>query len=129
MEKSNNNKVKHIDVRVSVEEYNKIYKHFEATTCQKLSEYARKIMLNKPVISTYRNQSLDDLMAELIKLRTELNAIGNNFNQAVRKLHLLNQTGQLQSWIIRYETDNDRLLQTTQTIEQLINKMADLWLQ
>jgi len=129
MEKSNNNKVKHIDVRVSVEEYNKIYKHFKATTCQKLSEYARKILLSKPVISTYRNQSLDDLMAELIKLRTELNAIGNNLNQAVRKLHLLNQTGQLQSWIIRYETDNERLLQTTQTIEQLINKMADLWLQ
>jgi len=129
MEKSNSNKVKHIDVRVSVDEYNKIYKHFKATTCQKLSEYARKIMLSKPVISTYRNQSLDDLMAELIKLRSELNAIGNNFNQAVRKLHLLHQTGQLQAWIIRYEADNERLLQTTQTIEQLINKMADLWLQ
>ena len=124
-----NNKTEWLHLRLTTDDKSKIEKAFKKTTCRKLSDYARKILLGKPVVATYRNQSLDDLMAELIKLRGELNAIGNNFNQAVRKLHLLNQTGQLQSWIIRYETDNERLLQTTQSIEQLINKMADVWLQ
>lgn len=124
-----NNKTEWLHLRLTFDEKTKIEKAFKKTTCRKLSDYARKILLGKPVVATYRNQSLDDLMAELIKLRSELNAIGNNFNQAVRKLHLLNQTGQLQAWIIRYETDNERLLQSTHSIEQLINKMADLWLQ
>lgn len=124
-----NNKTEWLHLRLTTDEKSKIEKAFKKTTYRKLSDYARKILLGKPVVATYRNQSLDDLMAELIKLRSELNAIGNNFNQAVRKLHLLNQTGQLQAWIIRYETDNERLLQSTQSIEQLINKMADLWLQ
>jgi len=124
-----NNKTEWLHLRLTFDEKSKIEKAFKKTTCRKLSDYARKILLGKPVVATYRNQSLDDLMAELIKLRSELNAIGNNFNQAVRKLHLLNQTGQLQTWIIRYEADNERLLQSTQSIERLINKMADLWLQ
>jgi hypothetical protein len=124
-----NNKTEWLHLRLTLDEKSKIEKAFKKTTCRKLSDYARKILLGKPVVATYRNQSLDDLMAELIKLRSELNAIGNNFNQAVKKLHLLNQTGQLQAWIIRYEADNESLLQTTQSIEQLINKMADLWLQ
>jgi len=124
-----NNKTEWLHLRLTFDEKTKIEKAFKKTTCRKLSDYARKILLGKPVVATYRNLSLDDLMAELIKLRSELNAIGNNFNQAVRKLHLLNQTGQLQAWIIRYEIDNERLLQSIQSIEQLINKMADLWLQ
>jgi hypothetical protein len=127
--KQENNKTEWLHLRLTTDEKSKIEKAVKKTTCRKLSDYARKILLGKPVVATYRNQSLDDLMAELIKLRSELNAIGNNFNQAVRKLHLFNQTGQLQAWIIRYETDNERLLQSIQSIEQFINKMADVWLQ
>jgi hypothetical protein len=34
-----------------------------------MSDYARKILLGKPVVATYRNQSLDDFMAEMMQLR------------------------------------------------------------
>ncbi|MFB9840867.1 plasmid mobilization protein [Mucilaginibacter ginsenosidivorans] len=123
-----NNKTEWLHLRLTSDEKSKIEKAYKKTTCRKLSDYARKILLGKPLIATYRDQSLDDLMAELIKLRGELNAIGNNFNQVVRKLHLHNQTGQLQSWVMRYEADNERLIQSVQNIEQHINKMADSWL-
>ena len=56
---------------------------------RKLSDYARKILLGKPIVATYRNQSLDDFMTEMFVLRNELNAIGNNFNQVVKRLHIL----------------------------------------
>lgn len=124
-----NNKTEWLHLRLTSDEKSKINKAFKKTTCRKLSDYARKILLSKPVVATYRNQSLDDLMTELIKLRSELNAIGNNFNQVVRKLHMLNEKAELQTWIIRYEADNERLLAHLQSIENHINKMADIWLQ
>lgn len=124
-----NNKTEWLHLRLTSDEKSKINKAFKKTTCRKLSEYARKILLGKPVVATYRNQSFDDLMTELIKLRLELNAIGNNFNQVVRKLHMFNEKAKLQTWIIRYEADNERLLAHLQSIESYINKMADIWLQ
>ena len=61
------------------------------TTCRKLSDYVTEIScLESLLIVPTRNQSLDDFMAEAIRLRNELNRIGNNFNQAVKKLHTLN---------------------------------------
>jgi len=49
------------------------------------------MMIVLPIVTTYRNQSFDDYMAKMIRLRNELNGIGNNFNQAVKKLHTLHQ--------------------------------------
>jgi MobC-like protein len=84
MSEQNNNRTKFLHLRLKPEEYEKINRQFNKTTCRKLSEYARKILLGKPLIATTHNQSLDDFMAEAIKLRNDLNGIGNNFNQAVK---------------------------------------------
>lgn len=123
------NKVKHIDVRVSVSEYNDIYKQFRKTSYPKLAEYARKVLMAKPVVGNYRNQSLDDFMAEMIRLRNELNAIGNNFNQAVKKLHTIDHPAQVERWIILTEMERRSLQKTIEAIERSIGKIADEWLQ
>jgi CBS domain containing-hemolysin-like protein len=47
---------------------------------------------------------MDDFMAELISLRNELNAIGNNFNQVVKKLHLLQSHPEFKTWFLINET-------------------------
>ncbi|MBS1528349.1 MAG: plasmid mobilization relaxosome protein MobC [Bacteroidetes bacterium] len=129
MENSKENKTKHIDVRVSESEYNGICKQFKKSACPKLADYARKVLLGKPVVATYRNQSLDDFMAEVIRLRNELNAVGNNFNQAVRKLHTFDFSGQAEQWMKTTEAARDSLLKSMETIEKSISKMADQWLQ
>ena len=49
-------------------------------------------------------------MTEAIKLRNELNSIGNNVNQAVKKLHTLSQIAKFKSWIIYYEKEEKALL-------------------
>lgn len=38
-----------------------------------------------------------------MKLRNELNGIGNNINQAVKKLHTLHQVSEFRDWIIIYK--------------------------
>jgi hypothetical protein len=123
------NRTKWLHLRLKPDEYNKLHKHFSKTTCNKISDYCRQILFSKPVTVLERNQSLDDFMAEMILLRNQLNAIGNNFNQAVKKLHTLDQIAQYKSWIEAYERDKKQLLNMTNEIQNSINKIADKWLQ
>ena len=88
-----------IGFRVKPEEYRQIHRHFSATTCRKLSEYARKVLLNRPVTVKFRNQSADEFLSSMLPLKNELNAIGNNFNQAVKKLHSLDRISEFKQKI------------------------------
>ena len=111
MNETKKNHSKWLHIRLKEEEYNKIHKKFEASTCRKLSEYARRNLLDKVVTVNQRNQSLDDFMAEMIRLRNELHSIGNNFNQAVKKLHTLEKTAAFNTWLLLYETTRKMLLE------------------
>jgi hypothetical protein len=129
MSEQNNNRSRWLHLRLTPEEYEKIHRQFSKTTCRKLSDYARKILLGKPLIATTRNQSLDDFMAEAIKLRNDLNGIGNNFNQAVKKLHTLNQIPEFRHWIITYEIEKQILFNKMDEIKNHIKKIGEKWLQ
>ena len=127
--KEQNNRTKWLHLRLTPDEYQKIMKEFNKSTCRKISDYARKNLLHKPIVNTYRNQSLDDFMAEMIRLRGELNAIGNNFNQAVKKLHTLNQIAEFKHWLISYELEKKILFNKVEEIKKHIQKFAESWLQ
>ena len=130
MENQTNNKTKNwISFRVKPQEYEQIIRNFSSTTCRKLSEYARKVLLNKPVVIKYRNQSADEFLSAMIPLKNELNAIGNNFNQAVKKLHTLNQISEFKNWLVTYDEDRKKLLQKADEIKDKINQIYEQWLQ
>jgi hypothetical protein len=129
MSKSKNNMSKRIYVRLRANDLNVLHKRLDATTCRNLSEYARHVLLNKPVTIKQRNQSLDDFMTEMIRLRNELNAIGNNINQSVKKLHTLSQFQEFKSWLILNENHQKILLEKVEEIKSKINQISDKWLQ
>jgi hypothetical protein len=129
MMKVQNNRTKWLHLRLTPDEYQKIMKEFNKSTCRKISDYARKNLLQKPIISTYRNQSLDDFMTEMIRLRGELNAIGNNFNQAVKKLHTLQQIAEFKHWLLSYQLEKKILFNKVEEIKKHIQKFAESWLQ
>jgi hypothetical protein len=129
MEKKKAFKTRIIGLRLTLEEYEQIEKKCKNSTSGKLSEYVRRVLFSKPVTVYQRNQSLDDFMAEMMQLRTELNGIGNNFNQAVKKLHTLGQISEFRNWIITYELEKKTLLNKVDEIKNRINKIADEWLQ
>ena len=126
-EKNNRNKWLHLCLRQN--EYSAIHNRFKNTTCQKFSDYVRKVLMNKPIVTTVRNQSHDALMAEAIKLRNELNNIGNNFNQAVKKLHTLQQIHEFGYWINTYEKDNRIIQQKIDEVKKHIQNLGEKWLQ
>ncbi len=129
MSEQNNNRTKWLHLRLKPEEYAKIHKQFSKTTSQKISDYSWKILLDKPISATYRNQSLDDFMTEMMRLRTELNSIGNNFNEAVKKLHTLQQIAEFKAWLITYELEKQTFMNKVDEIKNRINKIAHQWLQ
>ena len=129
MEEQNKNRTKWLHLRLTTDEHQKIVKEFSKSTCRKISDYARKNLLHKPIIKTYRNESLDDFMTEMIRLRGELNAIGNNFNQAVKKLHTLDKSTDFKHWLVSYELDKKILFNKVDEIKKHIQKFAESWLQ
>jgi hypothetical protein len=129
MGRENSNRTRIIGLRLTPAEYAKIERKWKTSTCRKLSDYVRHNLFEKPVTSYYRNQSLDEFMAEVVLLRNELNHIGNNFNQAVKRLHTLNQIDEFRSWLIAYEVEKKTLFNKVDEIKKHIQKIAESWLQ
>src|SRR3954468_16063859 len=98
------NRTKLLQVRLTPKEMQTFQDKFSRSTYRKQSEYIRRKLLDKPIAVYTRNKSLDDFMAETIVLISELNAIGNNFNQAVKKLHTLNDFSEIKTWLLLNES-------------------------
>jgi hypothetical protein len=129
MEEKNDNRTKWLHLRLKPGEHEQIHRQFRQTTCRELSDYARKVLLQKPVTVNQRNQSLDDFMNEMMALRKELNSLGNNFNQAVKKLHSLSQIPEFRSWLITWELERKMLQNKVEEIRKKLTKIEAIWLQ
>lgn len=129
MKESKTNRSCLIQVRVTPEELKSIKQSASHSTSRKFSDYIRKLILGKPITLTYRNQSLDDFMAELIGLKNELNAIGNNYNQLIKRLHSLEQFPELKTWLLINESTRQILVRKISEIKTKIYQINDQWLQ
>jgi len=128
---SDTNKVRKIwlTIRLNDEEQKRLHALYKVTTCKALSEYARDILLQQPVIINYRNQSADEFLAEMSQLITELNAIGRNFNQAVKRLHTLDHLTDFKTSILLNESGKQLLFKKVEEIQNHIKQMHEQWLQ
>lgn len=128
MEKRQQKRTRIVGVRLTAQEFEKLEKKLKNTTAKKISQYLRYLLLDKPVVSTFRNQSIDDLMGELALLRTELNRIGVNFNQSVKKLHTLHDTADFKRWLLAHELEKRTLSNKIDEIKNHILKIVQSWL-
>lgn len=119
---------KMVVLRLNEAEFKQLTKWKQQTTEKDTSSYLRKLALHKPVTVKYRNQSADDFLLDMLSLKKELNAIGNNFNQAVHKLHLLDKIPEFRNWINQYDALHHHFVQKTKQIELRINELYEQWL-
>jgi hypothetical protein len=129
MTEEKKNRTRWLHLRLSEQEYEVLQQYFADSVCPKMSDFARKNLLRKPIVLKCRNASLDELMTEMVKLRTELNSIGNNLNQAAKKLHTLSQISEFKVWILSFETDKKMLFTSINAIKNTILNVAEKWLQ
>jgi len=128
MKKSTNAKTQWLHLRLSESEHAQLKQQFSKTTERKMSSYARKILLGKPMIAGVRNLTTEQLILEFSLLIKTLNGIANNYNQAVHVLHTLKRSAEFLKWFLRYESDRVQLLSEVKKIRDYINEKADLWL-
>lgn len=129
MSAEKSNRDKYLKVRLTGSELKSLQTKASNSSCKKISEYVRKMISGKPVEIHYRNQSFDDFMTEMIALRTELNAIGNNYNQVVKRLHTLQHLEEIKTWLLLHESTKQILLNKITEIKLKINQINDQWLQ
>lgn len=118
-----------IKIRMNDEELKQVKKKQQQTTERSLSEYIRNVSMQKPVTVKYRNQSADDFLKQMLELKKELNGIGNNFNQAVHKLHILDKIPEFRFWIQQYDGLQKSLVSKVEEIKLKVSQLYEQWLQ
>lgn len=129
MEQTKSIRKKWLTVRLNDEEYKELQRLFKNTTCREMSDYVRRIILVKPINVKYRNASVDDFLADMLAMKKELNAVGNNFNQSVHKLHTLDHFPEIRQWAVRNEQDKAVLFGKIDVIMNRVNELYKLWCQ
>ena len=116
-------------VRMNETEFSQLEKFQQKTTEKDTSSYLRKVAFQKPVTVKYRNESADDFLLDMLNLKKELNAIGNNFNQAVHKLHILDKIPEFRVWVQQYNGLQKVLISKVEEIKVRMNQLYEQWLQ
>lgn len=129
MKEKKANRSKLLQVRLTPDDMQIIANECSHSTCRKLSDYVRKKLMGKPIFVYHRNQSLDDFMTVMIALKSELNAIGSNYNQVVKRLHGLQHFDEIKTWLLLNESARKILLKKVDAIKLKIHQMNDQWLQ
>jgi hypothetical protein len=120
---------KMIVVRMNDDEFEKVENLRKKSTERNLSSYVREVVLQRPVLINYRNQSADDFLKDMLELKKELHAIGNNFNQAVHKLHMLDKIPEFRTWVKYYDGLHQSLVTKVEEIKLRMNQLYEEWLQ
>ncbi len=129
MENKTNNRTKWLHIRLNAEEFDVLNGRLKKTTCRKMSDYARSVLFQKKITVTHRDRSLDDVLEELILLRKELNFVGNNFNQAVKKLNSVSGMPESQTWQAMMIVLRDQLEPQVGAIKEKMTEYSKLWSQ
>lgn len=129
MENASENRSKMVPVRLTPTEYKTVQQAQKHTHFTKLSEYLRSLIMGKPVVLSYRDRSMDEILEELVLLRRELNAIGNNLNQAVRNINAAHGNTDSRLWLTLLETVNGKLQPSITEIKERMSQFSEIWLQ
>ena len=116
-----------VNLRLTPEEHDKMLAAQRKTTSKTLSAYARKLLLGKPVTVIFHDQSKDNTLEQLASLRGELGAIGNNFNQVVKRIHRIDDLPNKEFWLTNSSRLQKLLLQKVDSIQLIINKISEQW--
>lgn len=116
-------------IRFTPEEFERVESKFRATTCRKLSDYMRIMVMSKPLKITYRNQSATEFLAVMVALKNELHAIGINFNQAVKQLYSFRDVQEINTWLLLNESTRQAFMHKVEEIRIRMQQCYELWSQ
>jgi hypothetical protein len=113
-----------LNIRLDQKEWDKVHKLTSNSTCRSISEYARKVLLEKPVRVFYRNQSFDEFEETMIRILAQLETFGDNFDRLVKKSLSMDMAG-ISSPVPGLLDYQRKFLATAEQIKAHIEKLAD----
>jgi len=80
------------------QDYQVVLELFSASVSSSLSDYMRKVILQKPVVIKTRNESAEILLQEMIVLKNGLSQAQQKFAVAVNRLLTCTSPREVSSW-------------------------------
>ena len=129
METENNNRKRRIYVRLTEKEFTTLDSRCKNTTCRTVSDYVRHCLFSKTITTITRDASADEAIMQMSHLNRELNAIGSNFNQLVRKVNATSQGTEIKGLLLLIESQKKALFSKIDEVREQLQKLAEKWLQ
>ncbi len=129
MENEEQNRERKVTTRFKPIEFKVLDARFKKTRFLKLSEYIRSVLLEKPITVNHRDKSMDEMLEELALLRRELNAIGNNLNQAVRKINSAHENSANRLWLNLLSIIGSKVDPAIGQIKERMQYFSEIWSQ
>jgi hypothetical protein len=123
------NRGRKVSIRLQQAEYDQLVQRYKESTCWKMSEYIRDVLMNRPVTVRHRNQSADEFLSVALQLKKELQILGSNYSQVVRKMHRLQDKAGLLEWMAELEAAQKAILEKVKEIGETMHKIYQLWSQ
>lgn len=118
-----------IRTRVTEKTHRKLLAIVGNSNCHSIGEVARKILSRDKIITYTQDNTLDNLMEQLVLLRRELNAIGNNINQVTHQVHLAETMDQKHATAAGMLPHLKKVEGKLAEVLHLIQQLGQKWLQ
>lgn len=82
-----NTRDKWLHIRLTDQELLTIKANFQKSVYENLSEFARRMLLQKPIVGRYRDTGVQELLKELVSLKRDLHGLATNYNQLAKKMN------------------------------------------
>lgn len=119
------NRLHRLNLRLTQQEWDKIHRLAANSTCRTTSEYARKVLSQKPVRVFYRNQSFDSFEEQMVRLLPQLEAHSAGFAEALKKVTPLEDSLEQKIALRLLLTYGSNLSKTIQEIKDHLIKLSD----
>lgn len=129
METENNNRKRRIYVRLTDREFSTLESRCKNTTCRNVSDYVRHCLFSRPITTITRDASADEAITQMGHLNRELNAIGSNFNQLVRKVNATSQAAEIKGLFLLFDSQRKNLFSKIEEVKEQLQKLTEKWLQ
>ncbi len=72
-----------LSIRLLPGELKEVYRRYKSSGCRSLTEYAKKVLMNKPVTVRTRNGSIDEMLHCLIGIKSRLDSLEERLDERI----------------------------------------------
>jgi hypothetical protein len=116
-----------VGVRFDEKTYNKLKSWVGQSNASSIGELVRKIVTKEKITFFVKDVSMEELTAELIRIRKEINAMGRNINQLTEAYHTTNAFEEKDSHVVKAVECHQRIADKISEVWKRVTEMSAKW--